>query len=670
MLKLNRRSILLGISAKYLPISMQDGGKNNACSADSTLNIGTFQSIGATTVDPCVKVIRTSGHSADGVGAATYKLVDRGPATSWRAQSQNGLWFEMTGTDVQPEQFGAVGDGVSDDLFAFQRAANFLQDRKGGKITLDSKRYLLKQYKGGQVDGRLLFKTNATDQDVSKTWLIPTGVSVVGNGATLAMGGGASTALGFSTGANILVYSGPGEISQPVTRVNQAANAIDVQSSAPFMAGQRVRLLRPGRVGSQANTPSQEDAPQQFLTIASIDGETIAFHETFAHRFEMVEALELWGFSDHRDYASNVSLDDVTIESTGGDVVYVLFSRVMNCGFGKVALKPGVGFSFGMSENMTIDNLVSTLSGDTSAGSIESCTFKIGSISIEGNGSKNSMGSLLINDHSAGSIDNFTARNFRRTGLALLYGTNIRIQNCELIDCGTDATADTGYFAALSIGFPATGTYSTVQVARMPMYDVRNSGPSTTVIDTLSISGITGVPIRVHDADVTIRSAKVQAPPGKPMIIAGESGANRDDPTWYPQGGRTSLRIENLQGTSAGGSPRLADANGGYQGLYATFATTLSTPAAADSPTLQVKSIDRIAVGQRVYASNEKGSYATPSSRAVTAISGLTLMLEKPFGYALAAEQGVWTPGPQPNVVENIQIGQLRLNGVSAPTTL
>jgi len=75
--------------------------------------IGLFSDIGNITVPVGTDAVRTSGRNVLGLGISDYTKVPSGPATEFRAQSQDGRWFERL--DLDPGRF----------LFGFDNLGSF-----------------------------------------------------------------------------------------------------------------------------------------------------------------------------------------------------------------------------------------------------------------------------------------------------------------------------------------------------------------------------------------------------------------------------------------------------------------------------------------------------------------------------------------------------------------
>lgn len=85
------------------------------------------------TIAGTVNIIQTGGYASVGdFGGATYKRVASEPSHPGKVQSQDGAWWEQVfDDDVNVHQFGAVGDGVTDDTQAILDADAFVRTGKG-----------------------------------------------------------------------------------------------------------------------------------------------------------------------------------------------------------------------------------------------------------------------------------------------------------------------------------------------------------------------------------------------------------------------------------------------------------------------------------------------------------------------------------------------------------
>ncbi|MER8504117.1 hypothetical protein [Mesorhizobium sp. M0204] len=77
----------------------------------------------AATIAAAVTYIRTEGYKTAGDGGgALYKKVEADPLSQRKFSSADGAWWEIIGSDFNVTQFGALGDGETDDRAAIQAA--------------------------------------------------------------------------------------------------------------------------------------------------------------------------------------------------------------------------------------------------------------------------------------------------------------------------------------------------------------------------------------------------------------------------------------------------------------------------------------------------------------------------------------------------------------------
>ena len=70
-----------------------------------------------------INLVRIAGYTSVGDGGgASYKRVGSEPPHAGKIQSADGVWWELIGTTVTPQMFGAVADGSTDDTTAIQAA--------------------------------------------------------------------------------------------------------------------------------------------------------------------------------------------------------------------------------------------------------------------------------------------------------------------------------------------------------------------------------------------------------------------------------------------------------------------------------------------------------------------------------------------------------------------
>lgn len=581
----------------------------------------------------------------------------------------------ISGTSFRPEWFGAIGDNVNDDLAAFQLLANFIGIIGGGVIELTAgKQYYLSQYTPEKVTNML---GQAITQNSKILWL-PGNVTIIGNGATFNIEGGRSTPLGWGTSANILVAPLATEASVNVLGISPtsatAAAKASVDNVAPLYVGQLVSIGRVGGITNGVpNTPSQERAPHQFLTISSIDPatSTVVFNEAFIHDFVAAQNLRLY-YVPNGSYPTNVWIKDVTINAVSGNTPYVLLSRVINGGFlGQVSFNYAT-WSFGTSQDMHYDYVYNRVNYISGTPTIESTNFVTGKYLKSESTSTGgpSLGGLYVGDTcKAVSLDEVVCTGFDRSGISLLYGVQVSIRKLSLISCAFGAMVDavTTYYAALSVGFPVLGTYPTQAVANGSGYLTRNCGNGDVFIDELRITGPCGAGIKTADANLTINRAYIEFANNSgnsAPVLFGQTGFHRADPTYYQKGGQGRLLIRDLTIKTLLGPAQVCFPNYGYGGLFADQAALLTAPAAASDTSIVIDNPQNIKPVAGFFCMGQENTGITPNNAGITSIVGNTINLSGPLGVTLPAGSAIWQSYPNPRVCGNVSIQRVNLDGI------
>lgn len=106
--------------------------------------LGVFADIGGVSVDPALNMIRTTGYHAPGDGGhAAYSRVASEPGHAGKAQSNDGAWWELVESAANLRQFGAFGDGSSDDTAALEDLIAFSKVKGGGTILIPLGEYVI-----------------------------------------------------------------------------------------------------------------------------------------------------------------------------------------------------------------------------------------------------------------------------------------------------------------------------------------------------------------------------------------------------------------------------------------------------------------------------------------------------------------------------------------------
>jgi len=448
------------------------------------------------------------------------------------------------------EAFRRKGEGP-DWMAAFQRASNRLHELGGGSLRLAQAHYYLGRYRGIDVGGKILSKPLADDV-ISATWVIPSNVKIIGDSLTqIDLGGGSSEALGFKGTYNVLSAPLDQEESRDVVVLSLNPVLVRVKSTEQLRVGQTVRLAREAQ--SPGGTPSNEDAPNQFFTIRSISGNNIEFAEPSIHRFDAAQDLVLRFLPISIDYPRDIFLENLSF-TTSGSLAYVLHSRTINSGWKNVTMGKKVNASWGTCQQVRADGVeINSDLRAQNALSIESTSnVEWGSLILNGNGSNNAVGGLFVDDHSrAIRFRKIIAKDFARGGTTFMYGVDAIIDELTLTNCATLTDPRKGFNAALSVGLPADGAGPTASPASPvdPRYLVRNSGTTSVRVRELKIVGPARVPIRSHDATLTIDQAYIEFSNtlGGAPIVVGESGITRADPQYFPRGARGDVRLGHVR---------------------------------------------------------------------------------------------------------------------------
>ena len=552
------------------------------------------------------------------------------------------VFWKRLGSNVLVEDFGAKGY-PNDDMAAFQRASNYLYSVGGGVLTLGKRKYYLSQYTGAEVNNATCFNF-LDDATVSKCWVIPQNVIVDGDFAEVNINGGSSTPYGI---ISVLAYCG-GEQEYNVNSAVNNTSTVYMSNTSGLTVGTLVLLARQGgSTGGVPNTPSAEKSPQQFVTIKSIVTNTsVTFSEGFIQDFQSVsDLLKIYKTTQLADYPKNVFINNVNFTSADtsiANIPYILISRVYNTGLNNVNFS-GVAFSFGTSQKIRCGTFSVNAKTNFDGATIESCSdVSIEAFSAEGNGSTNGLGGLFFTDNSRlVKIGRYTASNYAKTGLAMLYSVDAQIDQVTLINCGTSAIAD-DFPAAMTVGFPAIGAVAP-QYARENYVKMRNLGVFRLLIKDLVIKGFPTVPVRAHDIDLTINNAYIEfaSTSGLYPFYVGQSGLTRADSVYYPRGGQLNLNIGNLEIKTVSGTKKnfAISALNGSTSFFKAGNTYVNGNFTAGSNTItvqdgtKIKKLDFIKWVSTVYIEGSQ----------VSDVNGNVVTLSTPLAYNVNDKSPVWS---------------------------
>ncbi|HUF56149.1 MAG TPA: glycosyl hydrolase family 28-related protein [Thermohalobaculum sp.] len=91
-----------------------------------------------------VRLVATEGHAWPGDGGGgLYERAAFEPAHAGRVRSADGVWWELVSDRLNVRQFGARGDGLTDDTAAIQAGIARVEERGGGTLGLPAGRYVV-----------------------------------------------------------------------------------------------------------------------------------------------------------------------------------------------------------------------------------------------------------------------------------------------------------------------------------------------------------------------------------------------------------------------------------------------------------------------------------------------------------------------------------------------
>jgi hypothetical protein len=226
----------------------------------------------AATLPSGMTFVRTAGYATAGDGGgALYKKVVSQPSHTGKFQSADGAWWELVylGQPVTLQQFGAIGDGTTDDRAAMQSAIDMVAAGKGRIWGVAGKTY------------RAVINVGVTDLGL-----------IMKNGATLDLAGSTinlectGSVYGIRLQSNSHVV-GPGTVKTTVSASPGAAGCYHAPISAAVNYGEVTNVAALGNYINAANWSVRN------LTLDSVrnDGNGFCFSAVGGQNHGLIEDI-------------------------------------------------------------------------------------------------------------------------------------------------------------------------------------------------------------------------------------------------------------------------------------------------------------------------------------------------------------------------------------------
>lgn len=460
---------------------------------------------------------------------------------------------------ISVTDFIASADG-SNRSQAFQRAYNYLYDQGGGTLEVPQGTYVLGRYPLADVGSRILWNMGLTSASgYAHHTAPPSNIIVRGLGRPTLQFPRDRSSAGGNTNDQPYGYGGSWQMLASSAGPDAEYTTYTVSTVVRDGTGHGVTLssvsgLAVGQVvmveGDQANTPSAENSPLQFLTIASISTLTVYFAEKFFHYFESaISGLTLKLCSRLGGWTSNIQYENLRFEGTDPDEIsYFLVSRTNGARFYNIECKRFV-IGTGRSQNIDIKGFRSWDGGKLFIEATSRYTVDDFDIDASGLITATTLGGIYINDNAKrGLIKNGRISGAKRNGMSLLWGTEAMVRDVVLEDCAGGSDAVVTYQdedAALRLGHSMTAAvHSTRTAASSIKFKEMQTPSSKIVLQNVEFRGQTKRAIVAGNTDLAMIGRIFIGHTGAATPIElGQTGTKTADATYFPLGGQGSLLL-------------------------------------------------------------------------------------------------------------------------------
>lgn len=257
---------LLGGVAAGPAVAQGTGADAGAAPAEQIARVPSTGDIEAHGFADRVRLVATEGYAWPGDGGGgLYERAAFEPAHAGRVRSADGVWWELVSDRLNVRQFGARGDGLTDDTAAIQAGIARIEERGGGTLGLPAGRYV-----------------------------VSAPLRIAGDGVHLAGEGPARTILTKRQSTRFVVASGSWETDG----VALADDALQGEGALALPPSAGARVAADGWVvlvseAPAVGGPGVRNLQAEFVHVHAVEGDRLTLSAPLRHDYLTVEAAEL-----------------------------------------------------------------------------------------------------------------------------------------------------------------------------------------------------------------------------------------------------------------------------------------------------------------------------------------------------------------------------------------